>query len=332
MVRFYDLEGVPLSNEIIITDQTDQGHRPSVHPIDSDKYLLLFQTNNPLELPRLEDRVGYVVGRVIDANTFEMDDTFVIESDVNLLVTAPEIIIGENGDISVFFEEPILDGDNLDGSFTSFIGSDSDDVLDGFDGDDEIAGGAGNDILSGNRGNDTLKGGSGNDNIKGGGGDDRLRGNGGDDTLKGGGGDDNIKGGGGDDNIKGNGGSDVIKAGGGADTVKGGGGADVINGGGGADLLQGGGGNDTITGKGGDDTLKGNGGADVFQFRASDRNDTILDFRQGQDLIEIQTGANSFAALDIEQDGRDVLIGFGAGQVRVVTDSVGAFDEDDFIF
>ena len=283
-------------------------------------------------MPRLEDRVGYVVGRVIDANTFEMDDTFVIESDVNLLVTAPEIIIGENGDISVFFEELILDGDNLDGSFTSFIGSDSDDVLDGFDGDDEIAGGAGNDILSGNRGNDTLKGGSGNDNIKGGGGDDRLRGNGGDDTLKGGGGDDNIKGGGGDDNIKGNGGSDVIKAGGGADTVKGGGGADVINGGGGDDVLQGGGGNDTITGKGGDDTLKGNGGADVFQFRASDRNDTILDFRQGQDLIEIQNGANSFAALDIEQDGQDVLIGFGTGQVRVVTDSVGAFDENDFIF
>ena len=50
------------------------------------------------------------------------------------------------------------------------------------------------------------------------------------------------------------------------------------------------------------------------------------------DKIEIQTGANSFAALDIEQDGRDVLIGFGAGQVRVVTDSIGAFDEDDFIF
>ncbi|MDG1211533.1 MAG: calcium-binding protein [Paracoccaceae bacterium] len=178
---------------------------------------------------------------------------------------------------------------------------------------------------------DVLLGGIG-DNIKGSGGDDRLRGNGGDDTLKGGGGDDTIKGNGGDDNIKGNGGTDVIKAGGGADTVKGGGGADVINGGGGADLLQGGGGSDTITGKGGDDTLKGNGGADVFQFRASDRNDTILDFRQGQDLIEIQTGANSFAALDIEQDGRDVLIGFGAGQVRVVTDSVGAFDEDDFIF
>ena len=46
-------------------------------------------------------------------------------------------------------------------------------------------------------------------------------------------------------------------------------------------MLNGGGGADTLTGKGGDDTLKGNGGADVFQFRASDRNDTIADFRQG---------------------------------------------------
>lgn len=28
----------------------------------------------------------------------------------------------------------------------------------------------------------------------------------------------------------------------------------------------------------------------------------------------------------------DVLIGFGAGQVRVITDNVDAFDENDFIF
>ena len=114
--------------------------------------------------------------------------------------------------------------------------------------------------------------------------------------------------------------------------MKGGGGSDNINGGGGNDRLDGGGGNDTITGKGGDDTLKGNGGADTFQFRASDRNDTIIDFRQGQDKIQIQSGANSFGALSLEQDGADVLIGFGAGQVRVVTDNVAAFDADDFIF
>ena len=418
LVRFYDLMGAPISNEIIFTDQTDQGHRPNVHSISADEYLLLFQTNNPIGLPRLEDQVGYGVGRVIDANTYEMDDTFVIAEDVNLLATAPEISTGENGEINIFWEEFVLEGSLLESSFTSFggdisdllFGLDSSDILYGFDGDDEINGLGGDDIIDGGDGADSLVGGDGDDIVDGGDGDDlivggsglgddeyfggfgadtikytsatagiqvnlskgiaksasrseeasigidkifdveniisgrfddllsgnsannSISGGTGNDILRGKRGNDLLKGGRGDDNIKGNGGSDVIKAGGGADTVKGGGGADVINGGGGSDLLQGGGGNDTITGKGGDDTLKGNGGADVFQFRASNRNDTILDFRQGQDLIEIQNGANSFAGLSFEQDGQDVLIGFGAGQVRVMTDSIDAFDESDFIF
>ncbi|MFK7944731.1 MAG: Calx-beta domain-containing protein [Paracoccaceae bacterium] len=207
-----------------------------------------------------------------------------------------------------------------------------DDTLLGTAQNDTINALAGNDNVSGLAGDDLLIGGSGNDSIKGAAGDDRLRGNGGDDTLKGGGGDDNLKGGGGGDVIRGNGGDDVIRAGGGEDNVKGGGGADLIFGGGGADKLNGGGGADTLRGNGGDDTLKGNGGADVFQFRTSDRNDTIADFRQGQDKIQIQNGVQTFEGLDIEQDGRDVLISFGAGQVRIVTDNVAAFDESDFIF
>ena len=110
------------------------------------------------------------------------------------------------------------------------------------------------------------------------------------------------------------------------------GGADTIRGGSGDDLIQGGGGKDTLSGQLGDDTLRGDGGADIFKFRVSDTNDTILDFRQGQDRIEIESGAQSFDDLDIVQDGRDVLIGFGTGQVWVITDDARAFDECDFIF
>ena len=116
----------------------------------------------------------------------------------------------------------------------------------------------------------------------------------------------------------------MLKGGGGVDNIKGGGSNDVIK--------AGGGGEDLIAGKGGDDTLKGNNGADVFQFTAADRNDTILDFRQGQDQIETLSGANSFTDLVITQNGADWLIGFGTGSVRVVTDNAHAFDEDDFIF
>ncbi len=61
-------------------------------------------------------------------------------------------------------------------------------------------------------------------------------------------------------------------------------------------------------------------------------NETIADFRKGQDLIEIISGAASFAGLEIEQDGVDVQISFGTGNVRIVTDNAGAFDEADFIF
>lgn len=233
---------------------------------------------------------------------------------------------------TVYTEEQLLSGEIIS-KLASMAPTINDDALLGTALNDTINALAGNDNVNGLTGDDLLLGGGGNDSIKGAAGDDRLRGNRGEDTLKGGGGDDNIKGNGGDDLIRGNGGDDVIRAGGGADNVKGGGGNDLIFGGGGADRLNGGGGADTLRGNGGDDTLKGNGGADVFQFRTNDRNHTILDFRQGQDKIQIQNGANSFEALSIEQDGRDVLIGFGvAGQIRVVTDNAAAFDEDDFIF
>ncbi len=139
-------------------------------------------------------------------------------------------------------------------------------------------------------------------------------GNGGNDSLRCNGGDDTLRGNGGTYDLRGNGGADVIRAGGGGDTVRGNGGADKL------------------LGQGGDDSLHGNGGRDVFQFRTSDRNDTILDYTQGQDSIEILNGVNRLDALVFEQDFRDVLISFGAGQIRVVTDNVGAFTEDDFIF
>lgn len=199
-------------------------------------------------------------------------------------------------------------------------------------GDDDLTGTPQADLINALGGDDAVTGGGGADTLRGGAGEDTLKGNGGDDKLIGGGGADRIIGGGGADNIKGGGGADNIRGGGGADTVKGGGGTDKINGGGGADRLEGGGGGDVIAGKAGDDTLKGGGGADIFQFRASDRADTILDYRQGQDMIEIMSGATAFEDLVITQDGADVLIGFGAGQVRVITDNADAFDEGDFIF
>jgi len=267
------------------------------------------------DITRIGGLNTFANGETTKQITFRIEQDALVEPDETVDFTLSLVSSGQPAIVDVSRQRlTILDDDEASFGGGPIRGEVTPDVLRGTQQADVILGGAGADTLRGGGGGDTLNGGAGADNI---------RGNGGADVIRGGGGADIVRSGGG---------ADVVRAGGGADTVKGGGGADFLNGGGGADLLEGGGGRDVLTGKAGNDTLKGGGGADTFQFRASDRNDTILDFRQGQDMIEIMSGVNRFEALQIEQDGRDVLIGFGAGQVRVVTDNAGAFDESDFIF
>lgn len=199
-------------------------------------------------------------------------------------------------------------------------------------GDDILFGTALNDTINALAGNDQVNGLAGDDLLIGGGGNDSLKGVGGDDNLKGNGGADLALGNGGADEVFGGGGADTIRGNGGADNLRGNGGADDINGGGGADRLVGAGGNDALRGDGGNDTFIGGSGRDVFQFRTNDRIEMIQDFRQGQDRVEIVSGANSFEALNVRQDGADVLISFGQTEIRVVTDIAGGFDENDSIF
>lgn len=212
------------------------------------------------------------------------------------------------------------------------VGNSGANRLEGLGAADELRGLAGDDTIDGDDGEDRLFGNGGADRMKGGAGDDLLRGAGGDDTLIGNAGEDRLFAGGGDDFVKGGGGGDTIKSAGGADRVKAGGGGDFVNGGGGGDDLNGGGGADTLLGARGDDDLKGGGGADVFQFKNGDGADTILDFRQGQDRIEILSGANDFGDLDISQSGADVIISFGRNEITVETDNANAFTDADFVF
>jgi serralysin len=73
----------------------------------------------------------------------------------------------------------------------------------------------------------------------------------------------------------------------GNDTLNGADGSDLLEGGLGADKLNGGNGDDVLIGGVGQDTLTGGAGADVFVLAPGDGANTIADFEDGIDLIDI---------------------------------------------
>ncbi|MGC1496511.1 MAG: calcium-binding protein [Sulfitobacter sp.] len=116
----------------------------------------------------------------------------------------------------------------------------------------------------------------------------------GDDTIRGGTGSDEIEGGDDNDDIRGRAGADNLDGGSGNDIVRAGRGDDVLDGGSGNDFMRGGAGDDVIIGGLGQDTMFGNAGADVFDFNSAAESpnagvswDRIMDFTQGQDLVDL---------------------------------------------
>ncbi len=194
-----------------------------------------------------------------------------------------------------------------------------------------IADGGGDaDFLSGTGDNDSLKGGGGKDKLEGLAGSDLLIGVGGADSLIGGGGKDTLEGGGGRDVLAGGGGKDLLAGGGGRDLLNGGGGRDFLDGGSGKDTLVGGGGKDDINGGRSKDFLTGGGGRDTFHFQSGSGTNVIEDWRDGQDVIDIN-GAG-FGDLTIIQHDVDVLIRFLNVQITVREADADLFTAADFIF
>ena len=106
-----------------------------------------------------------------------------------------------------------------------------------------------------------------------------------------------------------------------------------------AETLTGGEGDDTITGLGGDDTLTGNAGADTFVFASGHGADTITDFTDGDDTIDLSafTGITAFTDLDgkITQSGDDTVIdlsAFGGGTITLEGYTSTDLSADDFAF
>jgi hypothetical protein len=180
--------------------------------------------------------------------------------------------------------------------------------------------------IMGTEGNNTLQGTCGNDEI------DALGGN---DVVYGGAGNDIIDGGAGNDKLYGGTGNDILYGGAGNDKLYGGTGNDILAGGAGNDRLYGGAGNDRLYGGSGNDILSGGAGRDTFVYRSGDGRDLILDFTQGQDVIDLSSFgyANKAAAIADGVSFTGNTITFKSGDSLTLKNvDVSALAESSFIF
>ena len=190
-----------------------------------------------------------------------------------------------------------------------------------------------NDLIVGNSYSETIHGFAGTDRLYGNRGDDKIFGGAGIDLLNGGAGDDRLFGGDDYDLLIGGTGRDFLNGGAAGDRLRGSAGHDTLLGALGNDTLLGEGGNDLLKGQKGNDVLTGGSGRDTFYFRKGDGRDTITDFAVGTDTIEIGRGAARFRALELSQDGDDVLVAFANVVIRVEDVTLTAMDDaSNFLF
>ena len=218
-----------------------------------------------------------------------------------------------------------VSGGEADLNFQAKAGGDAvwagegNDTVDGAAGGDWIFGEEGDDSIIGGTGDDTILGGEGNDSIDAGADNDRVYGGEGNDTIDGGEGNDWIRGDGGDDSIAGGAGDDSIGGNAGNDTIDGGAGADLIFGG------------------EGDDSLTGGTEADTFAFGEGHGDDTITDFADGTDIIDLSDldGVTSFSDLTIAadtNDANDTVITTGEGTITLTGVTHTDLDAGNFVF
>ncbi|MGH1575611.1 hypothetical protein [Planktotalea sp.] len=229
-------------------------------------------------------------------------------------------------------------------------------VIEGKGGADTIDAGDGNDSVYGGNGANEIYLGKGKDFVKAGGGDESFFGGNGKDTISyydstGGvtidlrsdavsgswadgdtitnfesakgskNGADDISGTDGKNTLRSYGGEDSLYGRDGKDKLYGGDNDDKLYGGGGADKLYGGKGADRFDGGKGDDILFGGGGADIFHFDHGEDSDTIKDFEDDVDLIQIDnftfTGGQTAFSFATQVDA-DVVFDFGSGDTLTV--------------
>lgn len=89
---------------------------------------------------------------------------------------------------------------------------------------------------------------------------------------------------------------------------------------------------DFLSGNSEDNTLIGGNGSDIFDFAGDFGNDTIGDFKDGEDWITFYNvdGLNNFDQLEMKQDGADAVVSFGDNSITLTDIDVSTLDHSDF--
>ena len=117
----------------------------------------------------------------------------------------------------------------------------------------------------------------------------------------------------------------------GDNVIDGGKGRDSIDAGAGDDTVRSDNGADTIKGGEGDDQLTGGARGDTFVFSSNSADDVITDYEDNLDKIQID-GIFAFVDIDIDQDGADAVISFGAATITLLNQDATELTETDFLF
>ncbi len=133
--------------------------------------------------------------------------------------------------------------------------------------------------------------------------------------------------------------NNVLKGGAGDDTLYGGpdGGDDRLYGESGNDSIYGGTGDDVFAGGAGDDKLNGGPDDDIFVFTPGGGTDTITDFTDGEDVIDLSAfpGIASIDGLSMEQQEQSLVIDLAdheGGSIILTGFDITDLDASDFIF
>jgi Ca2+-binding RTX toxin-like protein len=250
-----------------------------------------FQFSRPIATLKGDD-----LNNLIDTLPQNEQYTYVFEGNSQVLdhiLVSDNLLTNAAGTIDVVhinaeFTDQVSDHDPLVSRFNLAVpngviwGTTGSDTLNGIVNSDTIYGRGGNDSINGQQGNDLVFAGTGNDIVNGAQDNDTLYGDAGNDQLNGSVGDDALYGGDGNDQLVGGSGVDALLGQAGDDNLIGDIGDDLLNGGLGNDILFGG------------------RGSDRFVLAAANGTDTISDFTNGQDLIQL-SGGLTFGQLTIAQ-------------------------------